>query len=214
MPSSTRSNKETQLLFSSDPASLERSSAKEYVPHRSTTTLVRRSIFVSHRRSRHQSHRPTLAHHHRPKTLFFRRPTSSIRPRSILQSEHRSILNRETWLRPWYLYGREGRPAWPGRLSAKCSRSEDRCSCGWNPWVWYWCYMHYSTCRWGCSTQNVGWLQPSRSVLHQGISHSSSNYSGGGISSWSRNTTDSWNIRPTMGYLTSSIWTISRGSRI
>ena len=78
-------------------------SAKEYAPHRSTTTLVRHSIFVSHHRPRHQSRRPTLAHHRQPKTLFHR-PISSTQLRLILKSEHRSILSRETWLRPWYLY--------------------------------------------------------------------------------------------------------------
>ncbi|KAF2614929.1 hypothetical protein F2Q70_00013359 [Brassica cretica] len=32
-------------------------------------------------------------------TIISHRPTSSIRDRSILQSKHRSILSRETWLR-------------------------------------------------------------------------------------------------------------------
>nr|VDD37019.1 unnamed protein product [Brassica oleracea] len=108
--SSTRSNKGTQLLFSPDPASLERSIRKEAHidsvvtdfdsnTHRSTTTLVRHSIFVNHRRPRHYCRRPTLAHHRRPKTLTFCRPISYIRHRSILQFEHRSILSCETWLR-------------------------------------------------------------------------------------------------------------------
>ncbi|KAF3596184.1 hypothetical protein DY000_02020303 [Brassica cretica] len=98
MPTSTRSNKETQLLFSLDPASLERSIRKEarsssidnttcssidFCQPPSTQTLVPSTDTI-------------LAHHNQPKTLIFRRPTSSIRHRSILQSEHRSILSRET----------------------------------------------------------------------------------------------------------------------
>ncbi|KAF3554567.1 hypothetical protein F2Q69_00013602 [Brassica cretica] len=78
MPSSTRSNKETQLLFSPDPASLECSIRKEarsssidnntcssldFVQPPSTQTLVPSIV---------------LAHHRRPKTLIFHRPTSSI----------------------------------------------------------------------------------------------------------------------------------------
>ncbi|KAF2551149.1 hypothetical protein F2Q68_00034273 [Brassica cretica] len=51
-------------------------SAKKNAPHRSTTTLVHRSILVNHRRPRHYSSRPILAHHRRPKTPMSRRPTS------------------------------------------------------------------------------------------------------------------------------------------
>ncbi|KAF2552311.1 hypothetical protein F2Q68_00034545 [Brassica cretica] len=70
-------------------------SAKEDAPHQPTTTLVHRSILFNHRQPRHQSRQPTLAFHRRPKALFLR-PTSFIRYRSILQSEHQSILSRET----------------------------------------------------------------------------------------------------------------------
>ncbi|KAF3498381.1 hypothetical protein DY000_02053580 [Brassica cretica] len=102
MPSSTRSNKGTQLLFSPDPASLERSIRKEvrsssidnnicssldFIQSPSTQTLVlstdtrsppstdtrsARRPILAHHR------RPILCHHRRPKTLIFHRPTSSI----------------------------------------------------------------------------------------------------------------------------------------
>ena len=104
MPSSTRTNKEIQLLFSSDPASLERSIRKG---RRSSSIDNNTSLSLdSHQPLSTQTpisttdtrSPPSLAHHRRPKTLF-RRPISSIRRRSILQSKHRSILSRETWLR-------------------------------------------------------------------------------------------------------------------
>ena len=72
---STRSSKE-ELLYVSDPKGLERSIRKERRSHRSTITLVRRSILANHSQPRHHLHRPILAHPHRLKQLFCR-PTFS-----------------------------------------------------------------------------------------------------------------------------------------
>ena len=52
--------------------------------------------------------------------------------------------------------------------------SENRCLGGCNPWARCYYYRYYLTCRWGCATQDVGWLQPSRSLLQQQISDPSS----------------------------------------
>ncbi|KAF3509359.1 hypothetical protein F2Q69_00006996 [Brassica cretica] len=76
MPSSTRSNKETQLLFSTDPASLERSSSTDNNTGSSTDT------------------RSTLS------TEYTHLPSTDIFHPTTLQSERRSILSCETWLRP------------------------------------------------------------------------------------------------------------------
>ncbi|KAF2614068.1 hypothetical protein F2Q70_00011985 [Brassica cretica] len=92
MPSSARSNKESQLLFSPDPAGFECTIRKEA-----------RSLSIdnnNHRRPRHQSHRPILAHPCRATTQSFRQPITFTRHRSTFHLGHRSILNREQWYMP------------------------------------------------------------------------------------------------------------------
>ncbi|KAL0730415.1 hypothetical protein Bca4012_026508 [Brassica carinata] len=88
MPSSTRSNKNPQLLYSEDPASLERAIRKDL---RSTSIDI--NNFPSTNTCLPQS---TETPSRRP-TLLYRRPTPLIQHRAILLILHRSILNRETW---------------------------------------------------------------------------------------------------------------------
>ncbi|KAF2562384.1 hypothetical protein F2Q70_00017054 [Brassica cretica] len=94
MPSNTRSNKETQLLFSPDPASLERSIRKEARSSSIDNTICSSTDFCQPPSTQtlvpSTDTRSPLSTEdtHLPSTDIFRRPTSSIQPRSILQSEH------------------------------------------------------------------------------------------------------------------------------
>ncbi|KAF3582186.1 hypothetical protein DY000_02031058 [Brassica cretica] len=75
MPNSTRSNKESQLLFSPDPASFERSISKEALSSSIDNNTCSSLDFVQPPSTKTLVPRPILAHHRRLKTLIFH-PTS------------------------------------------------------------------------------------------------------------------------------------------
>ena len=175
MPSSTKSNKESELIFSPDPASFECTIRKEA---RSLSTDNNTSVsFDSAQPPSTQTPVPStdsrsplsIDNTNIPSTDTFHPISIDIPSQTSIDTELWAMVAPLilVWENNGDLHDQEGH-----LRNAAGQRVEAQGAC--NPWAWCYYYRYYITCKWGCTTQDVGWLQPSRSLLHQQISHPSS----------------------------------------